>query len=82
LPLDEAPNWLTYMERDWQSPVWAHWLTELALRSKFVRYDARGGLPDRDLQGPPLNDLDTWTEDLETVAVSVDVDRFDPHGVS
>lgn len=83
LPLVKAPNWLTHVEKDWQSPVWAHWLTELARRSKFVRYDVRGGgLSDRDLQGSSLTDLDTWTEDLETVVESVDVDRFDLLGVS
>lgn len=83
LPLIKAPNWLTHVEKDWQSPVWAHWLTEFARRSMFVRYDARGGgLSDRDLQGSRLDDLDTWTTDLETVVDSVDVDRFDLLGVS
>lgn len=83
LPLIKAPNWLTHVEKDWQSPVWAHWLTELARRSMFVRYDARGGgLSDRDLQGSRLDDPDTWTTDLETVVDSVGVDRFDLLGVS
>jgi hypothetical protein len=29
-PLVKAPNYLTHLEYDWDSPVWGHWLRELA----------------------------------------------------
>jgi pimeloyl-ACP methyl ester carboxylesterase len=68
---------MTHVEHDWQSPVWRHWLLELARRFRYVRYDARGGgLSDRDLGGSRLDDLDTWTGDLETAVDCSDLTRF------
>ena len=29
-PLVKAANWLSHLEFDWNSPVWRHWLRELA----------------------------------------------------
>lgn len=25
-PLVKAPNWLTHLEYEWQSPIWRHWI--------------------------------------------------------
>lgn len=66
-PLVKAATWMTHVEHDWHSPVWRHWLDELGRRFRYIRYDARGGgLSDRDLAGSRLDDLATWTGDLET----------------
>ena len=66
-PLVKAATWLTHVEHDWHSPVWRHWLDELGRRFRYIRYDTRGsGLSDRDLSGSRLDDLGTWTGDLET----------------
>jgi pimeloyl-ACP methyl ester carboxylesterase len=76
-PFVKAATWLTHVEHDWVSPVWHHWLVELGRRFRYIRYDARGGgLSDRDLTGTRLDDLDTWTTDLETAVDSAGADRF------
>jgi pimeloyl-ACP methyl ester carboxylesterase len=28
----KTANWLSHLEYDWNSPVWRHWMTELASR--------------------------------------------------
>lgn len=38
-PLVKAANWLTHVQREWQSPVWQHWLRALARDHTLVRYD-------------------------------------------
>jgi len=76
-PLVKAATWLTHVEHDWHSPVWRHWLVELGRRFRYIRYDARGGgLSDRDLTGSRLDELDTWTGDLETAVDCSDLSRF------
>ena len=77
-PLVKAATWMTHVEHDWHSPVWRHWLDELGARFRYIRYDARGGgLSDRDLTGSRLDDLATWTGDLETaVECSGDLPQF------
>ena len=79
-PLVKAANWLTHLERDWESPVWRHWLHELGSRHTVVRYDERGcGLSDR---APSALDLDHWVADLEAVADAAELERFSLLGVS
>lgn len=82
-PMVKAANWLTHVERDANSPIWHHWMTELGARYTYIRYDSRGcGLSDHDLRGSSLSDLETWTSDLETVVDRVGVDRFVLFGMS
>src|SRR5688572_12917197 len=38
----KAPNWLSHLEYEWQSPVWRHWLRFFSGNFRFVRYDERG----------------------------------------
>src|SRR5262245_26423705 len=46
-PLVKAANWLTHLDLEWSSPIWAHWLDGLAQHHRLVRYDERGcGLSD------------------------------------
>ena len=76
-PFVKAATWLTHVEHDWHSPVWRHWLVELGRRFRYIRYDARGGgLSDPDLTGSRLDDVATWTGDLETAVDCTGVDRF------
>jgi len=76
-PMVKAANWLTHAERDWNSPIWHHWMTELSARYSDIRYDSRGcGLSDHDLRGSSLSDLEVWTSDLETVVEQQGLDRF------
>jgi len=82
-PMVKAANWLTHVERDWNSPIWHHWITELAARYSYIRYDSRGcGLSDHDLRGSSLSDLEVWTSDLETVVEQQGLDRFVLFGMS
>ena len=41
-PLVKAANWLTHLDYDWASPVWAHWWRELSAQHRLIRYDERG----------------------------------------
>src|SRR4051794_27569675 len=79
-PLVKAANWLTHLEKDWESPVWRHWLAALGETNTVVRYDERGGgLSDRDVS---RLDLDAWIGDLEAVVDAAGLERFSLLGIS
>ena len=49
-PVVRAATWLTHLEFDWESPLWRHWLEDLAQGHTVIRYDERGcGLSDWDV---------------------------------
>src|SRR3954454_5851000 len=78
--LVKTSNWLTHLEKDWESPVWRHWLRALGETHTVVRYDERGcGLSDRDVA---RLDLDAWLADLEAVIDAAGVERFSLLGIS
>lgn len=80
IPFVKAANWLTHLEYDWDSPVWRHWLREIAKRHTLVRYDERGcGLSDWHVKD---FSFDAWVKDLETVVDTVNLDRFALLGIS
>ncbi len=63
--LVKAANWLTHLEYDRESLVWAHWQEFLSAHFRYYRYDERGiGLSDH-----AASDYshETWTSDFETV---------------
>jgi pimeloyl-ACP methyl ester carboxylesterase/DNA-binding CsgD family transcriptional regulator len=69
-----AAHFLTHLEFDLDSPVWAPWLVELSRERMLVRYDGRGcGLSDR--TAAELS-LDAFVADLEAVVDAAGVDRF------
>ncbi|MEM7169055.1 MAG: alpha/beta fold hydrolase [Pseudomonadota bacterium] len=79
-PLIKAANWMSHLEFDWESPIWRHWITELARTHLLVRYDERGnGLSDRN-----VTDLtfEAMVADLESVADAQGLDRFALFGIS
>jgi pimeloyl-ACP methyl ester carboxylesterase/DNA-binding CsgD family transcriptional regulator len=79
-PLVRAGHWLTHLEFDWESPIWRHWLRELARGHTVVRYDQRGcGLSDRETA---RLSLDVFVADLETVVDAAGLERFALLGVS
>jgi pimeloyl-ACP methyl ester carboxylesterase/DNA-binding CsgD family transcriptional regulator len=79
-PLVKAPNYLTHLEHDWDSPVWSHWLRALSSFRTLVRYDPRGcGMSDLDVDDFTL---DTWVEDLEAVVDAAGLDTFPLLGIS
>ena len=63
--LVKAANWLTHLEYDRESLVWAHWQQFLEQHFTYYRYDERGiGMSQHQ-----VNDLSpsTWYPDFETV---------------
>ncbi len=79
-PLVKAANWLTHLDLEWGSPVWSHWLHQLADRFQLIRYDERGcGLSDWNVDEFTF---DAWVDDLELVVDSVGIDRFPLLGIS
>ncbi len=81
-PLVKASNWLTHLDYDWASPVWAHWWQALSEDRLLVRYDERGcGLSDWDVDDASFT-LDAWVTDLETVVDTLGLERFPLLGIS
>ncbi|MDX2378712.1 MAG: alpha/beta fold hydrolase [Acidimicrobiia bacterium] len=79
-PLVRAAHWLTHVDDDWNSPIWRHWLTDLARGRMLVRYDERGcGLSDQD---PAEITFDSFVDDLEAVVDDLGLERFPLLGIS
>ncbi|HET6731845.1 alpha/beta fold hydrolase [Mycobacterium sp.] len=79
-PLVRAANWMTHLGYDIESPVWRHWVRDLSLRHRFIRYDERGcGLSDWEATDFTFDD---WVTDLETVVEALGLERFPLLGVS
>jgi pimeloyl-ACP methyl ester carboxylesterase/DNA-binding winged helix-turn-helix (wHTH) protein len=79
-PLVRAANWMTHLGYDIESPVWRHWVRDLAARHTFIRYDERGcGLSDWEARDFTFED---WVTDLETVVEALGLERFPLMGVS
>ncbi|WP_436495350.1 alpha/beta fold hydrolase [Actinokineospora sp. HUAS TT18] len=79
-PLVKAANWLTHLDLEWSSPIWAHWLDGLAREHTLIRYDERGcGLSDWDVED---FSFDAWVNDLELVVAAAGLERFPLLGVS
>jgi pimeloyl-ACP methyl ester carboxylesterase/DNA-binding CsgD family transcriptional regulator len=69
-----APHWIRHLNRDWDSPMWRHWLMLLTRHYTVVRYDYRGcGLSDR--QGVTFS-LAKHVEDMEAVVDSAGLASF------
>ena len=73
MPLVKAATWLTHLQYDLQSPVWAHWIAFLSERFRYIRHDERGcGMSD--WHAPDLTSAH-WVDDLETVIDAARVER-------
>jgi DNA-binding winged helix-turn-helix (wHTH) protein/pimeloyl-ACP methyl ester carboxylesterase len=79
-PLIKVANWLTHIEYDWESPIWAPLLQQFAARFRLIRYDGRGnGLADRDAADISFP---AFVRDLETVVGAAGVERPTLLGIS
>ncbi len=78
--LVKAPNWLTHLEYEWESPVWRHWWQELARDYTVIRFDQRGsGLSDWNVEDISF---ESWVNDLEAVVEATKVTHFALLGIS
>ncbi|HJW45488.1 MAG TPA: alpha/beta fold hydrolase [Lysobacter sp.] len=63
--LVKAATWLTHLQYDLESPIWAHWVRFFGEHFHYIRYDERGcGMSDWKVQDLALPQ---WVDDLERV---------------
>jgi len=73
MPLVKAATWLTHLQYDLESPIWAHWIRFFGEHFRYVRYDERGcGMSDWKVEDLSLS---RWVEDLESVVDAAAIDR-------
>jgi len=73
-PLVRAAHFLTHLEFELNSPVWAPWLAELSGYNTLVRYDQRGcGLSDREVAEMSF---EANVADLASVVDAAGLERF------
>jgi pimeloyl-ACP methyl ester carboxylesterase/DNA-binding CsgD family transcriptional regulator len=71
--LVKAATWLTHLQYDLESPVWAHWVRFLGAHFRYVRYDERGcGMSDWNMADRPMPH---WVGDLEEIVDAACIDR-------
>lgn len=79
-PLVRTGMWMTHLEYDWGTSIWAPLLTRLAEHCRVIRYDQRGnGLSDWNI--PPIS-FAAAVEDLEVVVDASNLERFTLLGMS
>jgi pimeloyl-ACP methyl ester carboxylesterase/DNA-binding winged helix-turn-helix (wHTH) protein len=79
-PLAKTANWLSHIEYEWESPVWRHWIHEMARHHLLVRWDERGcGLSDWNVEDLSF---DAWVRDEEAVMDALGLERFALLGIS
>lgn len=79
-PFVKAPNWITHLGFDLESPVWGHLLREIASRYQLTRHDTRGsGMSD---WNPPELSFERMVEDLEAVVDTLELAHFPLIGLS
>lgn len=73
LPLVKVATWLTHLQHDLDSPIWARWIRFFGERFRFIRHDERGcGMSDWRVDNIALPQ---WVEDLESVIEGARIDR-------
>ncbi|HKE09587.1 MAG TPA: alpha/beta fold hydrolase, partial [Candidatus Acidoferrum sp.] len=73
-PIVRVANCFNHLAFEWQSPIWHHWVRDLASQNSIVRYDGRGnGLSEWNVENMSF---DTWLQDLETVVDAAGLEKF------
>lgn len=79
-PLVKVANCFNHLDFEWGSPIWRHWVEDLAKGHSIVRYDGRGnGLSEWNVEDISF---DAWVSDLGTVADAAGLDKFALMGIS
>ena len=73
-PIVRVANCFNHLAFEWQSPIWHHWVRDLASENSIVRYDGRGnGLSEWNVENMSFN---AWLQDLETVVDAAGLEKF------
>jgi len=79
-PLVKVANCFNHLDFEWESPIWRHWVRDLAQDYNIVRYDGRGnGLSEWNVKDISF---EAWIHDLETVVDAAGLGRFALMGIS
>ena len=74
LPLVKVANCFNHLDFEWESPIWRHWVRDLAGGANIVRYDGRGnGLSTWEVADISF---ESWVRDLEVVVDAAGLDKF------
>jgi DNA-binding winged helix-turn-helix (wHTH) protein/pimeloyl-ACP methyl ester carboxylesterase len=73
-PIVRVANCFNHLDFEWGSPIWRHWVRDLARGHSLLRYDGRGnGLSERNVDD---FSLEAWVQDLETVVNAAGLEKF------
>jgi pimeloyl-ACP methyl ester carboxylesterase/DNA-binding winged helix-turn-helix (wHTH) protein len=73
-PIVRVANCFNHLDFEWESPIWRHWVSDLARGHSILRYDGRGnGLSQWDVQDVSF---ESWVKDLETVVDAAGLSKF------
>jgi len=73
-PIVKVANCFNHLAFEWESPIWHHWVRDLAADNSILRYDGRGnGLSEWNVENMSC---DAWLEDLETVVDTAELSKF------
>jgi len=73
-PIVKVANCFNHLAFEWESPIWHHWVRDVAADNSIVRYDGRGnGLSEWNVEDICF---DAWVQDLETVVDAAGLEKF------
>jgi pimeloyl-ACP methyl ester carboxylesterase/DNA-binding winged helix-turn-helix (wHTH) protein len=73
-PLVKVANCFNHLDFEWESPIWHHWVRDLAGGASILRYDGRAnGLSTWDVDDVSF---EAWVRDLEVVVDAAGLDKF------
>jgi pimeloyl-ACP methyl ester carboxylesterase/DNA-binding winged helix-turn-helix (wHTH) protein len=79
-PLLRVANCFNHLDFEWESPIWQHYVRDLAKGHSIVRYDGRGnGISEWNVEDISF---DAWVNDLGTVVDAAGLSKFAILGMS
>ena len=79
-PLVRVANCFNHLDFEWESPIWQHYVRDLAKGHSIVRYDGRGnGISEWNVEDISF---DAWVDDLGTVVDAAGLSKFAILGMS
>lgn len=79
-PLVRVANCFNHLDFEWESPIWQHYVRDLAKGHSIVRYDGRGnGISEWNVEDISF---EAWVNDLATVVDAAGLGKFAILGMS